>query len=107
MLVRISIIIMFSLFANNSDDFLFLLFYISHLHIIVDSRLMLYVFLCQPSRCVNQIEEVCKDIEKTINQTIQNTLNQLERDCEQISSLVDNTIKADNKARSHNFRAKV
>merc|ERR1712115_285597 len=26
-------------------------------------------------RCVNQIDEVCKDIEKTIQQTIQNTLN--------------------------------
>ncbi|KAK3867890.1 hypothetical protein Pcinc_026687 [Petrolisthes cinctipes] len=61
----------------------------------------------KPSRCVNQIEEVCKDIEKTINQTIQNTLNQLERDCEQISTLVDNTIRADNMARSHNFKAKL
>lgn len=66
----------------------------------------IYVFL-QPSRCVNQIEEVCKDIEKTINQTIQNTLNQLERDCEQISSLVDQAIKVDDDARRHNFRAKV
>lgn len=56
---------------------------------------------------MNQIEEVCKDIEKTINQTIQNTLNQLERDCEQISSLVDKAIKIDDDARRHNFRAKV
>lgn len=56
---------------------------------------------------MNQIEEVCKDIEKTINQTIQNTLNQLERDCEQISSLVDQAIKIDDDARRHNFRAKV
>ena len=31
----------------------------------------------QTVRCANQIEEVCKDIEKTINQTIQNTLNTL------------------------------
>lgn len=61
----------------------------------------------KPTRCVNQIEEVCKDIEKTINQTIQNTLNQLERDCEQISTLVDTTIRADNVARSHNFKAKL
>lgn len=61
----------------------------------------------KPSRCVNQIEEVCKDIEKTINQTIQNTLNQLERDCEQISSLVDQAIKIDDDARRHNFRAKI
>uniref|UniRef100_A0AAX7VPB9 Dynamin N-terminal domain-containing protein n=1 Tax=Astatotilapia calliptera TaxID=8154 RepID=A0AAX7VPB9_ASTCA len=38
----------------------------------------------KPSRCVNQIEEVCRTIEKTINQTVQNTLNSLERDCELI-----------------------
>lgn len=61
----------------------------------------------KPSRCTNQIEDVCKDIEKTINQTIQNTLNQLERDCEQISSLVDQAIKIDDAARRHNFRAKI
>ncbi|KAK8398570.1 hypothetical protein O3P69_004019 [Scylla paramamosain] len=60
----------------------------------------------KPSRCTNQIEDVCKDIEKTINQTIQNTLNQLERDCEQISSLVDQAIKIDDDARQHNFQAK-
>ncbi|XP_066974631.1 uncharacterized protein [Macrobrachium rosenbergii] len=59
------------------------------------------------TRCVNQIDEVCKDIEKTINQTIQNTLNQLEKDCEQISKLVDDAIKADDNARSYNFRARV
>lgn len=63
--------------------------------------------ISQPSRCVNQIEEVCKDIEKTINQTIQNTLNQLERDCEQISTFVDQAIKVDDDARRHNFKAKV
>ena len=56
---------------------------------------------------MNQIEDVCKDIEKTIGQTIQNTLNQLERDCDNISSLVDTAIATDNKARSHNFKAKV
>uniref|UniRef100_A0A8C7YWZ5 Si:ch211-11k18.4 n=1 Tax=Oryzias sinensis TaxID=183150 RepID=A0A8C7YWZ5_9TELE len=39
----------------------------------------------KPSRCVNQIEEVCRTIEKTINQTVQNTLNSLERDCELIT----------------------
>ncbi|XP_042242161.1 uncharacterized protein LOC121879567 [Homarus americanus] len=61
----------------------------------------------KPTRCVNQVEEVCKDIEKTINQTIQNTLNQLERDCEQISHLVDEAVEADNRARSYNFRAKM
>jgi len=61
----------------------------------------------KPSRCVNQIEEVCKDIEKTINGTIQQTLNQLERDCDTISQLVDKAILADNVARDRNFRSKI
>eukprot|EP00088_Acartia_fossae_P032855 TRINITY_DN3360_c0_g1_i5.p1 TRINITY_DN3360_c0_g1~~TRINITY_DN3360_c0_g1_i5.p1 ORF type:complete len:449 (-),score=94.05 TRINITY_DN3360_c0_g1_i5:657-2003(-) len=59
----------------------------------------------KPNRCVNQIEEVCKDIEKTINQTIQNTLNTLEKDCEKIGALVDEAIWQDNCARSSNYRA--
>jgi len=45
---------------------------------------------------VNQIEEVCKDVEKTINQTIQNTLNSLEKDCDAIETLVDEAINKDN-----------
>lgn len=45
------------------------------------------------SSCVNQIEEVCQDIEKTINQTIQNTLNSLERDCDQIATLVEEKLQ--------------
>ena len=47
------------------------------------------------SRCVNQIEEVCKDVEKTINQTIQNTLNSLEVDCQKIAELVDRKLERD------------
>ena len=54
-----------------------------------------YLYILQPSRCANQIEEVCKDIEKTINQTIQNTLNALEKDCDSITSLIDKTIEQD------------
>ena len=54
---------------------------------------------------MNQIEDVCKDIEKTINQTIQNTLNHLERDCDEIGQQVDLAIATDNQARSHNLRA--
>ena len=50
-------------------------------------------------RCVNQIDEVCRDVEKTINQTIQNTLNALERDCDEIGTKVDLAIENDNKAR--------
>ena len=59
----------------------------------------------QPTRCVNQIDDVCRDVEKTINQTIQNTLNQLEKDCIEIGALVDSTIDNDNAARSYNLRA--
>ena len=40
-------------------------------------------------------EEVCKEIEKTINQTIQNTLNTLEKDCEKIADLVDEKLSLD------------
>ena len=56
-------------------------------------------------RCVNQIEEVCKDVEKTINQTIQNTLNSLEKDCDSIETLVDEAINKDNRTRAANLRA--
>ena len=49
----------------------------------------------KPSRCANQIEEVCKDIEKTINQTIQTTLNTLEKECDQIETLVDEKLEND------------
>uniref|UniRef100_A0A4W4DUF9 G domain-containing protein n=1 Tax=Electrophorus electricus TaxID=8005 RepID=A0A4W4DUF9_ELEEL len=47
----------------------------------------------KPSRCVNQIEEVCRTIEKTINQTVQHTLNALEKDCEVISDAITDTLK--------------
>ena len=70
------------------------------MHTSIDST-----FLFQPVRCVNQIEEVCKDIEKTIEQTIQNTLNHLEKDCDEIGQKVDKAIATDNAARSHNLRA--
>ena len=56
-------------------------------------------------RCVNQISEVCDTIEKTINQTIQNTLNTLEKDCDQIKEQVDQAIARDNSNRSHNLGA--
>jgi len=44
---------------------------------------------------VNQIDEICKDIEKTINLTVQNTLNTLERDCEEIAKLIDRKLADD------------
>jgi len=58
------------------------------------------------SRCANQIEEVCKEVERTINQTIQNTLNSLERDCDNISQLVDEKLTADSLQGSKNLRAR-
>jgi hypothetical protein len=57
------------------------------------------------TRCVNQIDEVCHDIEKTINYTIQNTLNTLERDCEQLVQLINAKIEDDSSKRSANLRA--
>ena len=68
------------------------------------------IYVPDPSkqvRCVNQIEEVCKDIEKTINQTIQNTLNCLEKDCDTIGDMVDQAIAKDNRARAANMKAYV
>ncbi|XP_052075534.1 uncharacterized protein LOC127712993 [Mytilus californianus] len=57
------------------------------------------------SRCANQIEEVCKDIEKTINQTIQTTLNSLEKDCDQIAEMVKDKIAKDSVTASVNLKA--
>merc|ERR1712227_1130737 len=41
----------------------------------------------------------------TINQTIQNTLNSLEKDCDSIEHLVDEAINKDNATRSANIKA--
>uniref|UniRef100_A0A8C5DYL4 Uncharacterized LOC114468374 n=1 Tax=Gouania willdenowi TaxID=441366 RepID=A0A8C5DYL4_GOUWI len=60
----------------------------------------------KPSRCVNQIEEVCRTIEKTINQTVQNTLNALEKDCEVISEAITETLSSDRQMTSQNRRAR-
>lgn len=66
------------------------LFYSSRQH----DHLALYLTL-QAVRCMNQIEEVCKDIEKTISQTVQNTLNTLEHDCELLANEAQQRISAD------------
>nr|XP_020453416.1 uncharacterized protein LOC109958834 [Monopterus albus] len=58
------------------------------------------------SRCVNQIEEVCRTIERTINQTVQNTLNSLEKDCELISEAIADTLNDDRQASVQNRRAR-
>ncbi|XP_064461091.1 uncharacterized protein LOC135371048 [Ornithodoros turicata] len=54
-------------------------------------------------RCINQIEEVSKHIEKIIDHNVQNTLNVLERDCEQLGRVVAERIEQDNTAKSENF----
>jgi len=53
-------------------------------------------------RCVNQIDDMCKDIAKTIDLTIQNTLNQLEKDCDTIKAEIDKALKNDNDSRLNN-----
>ncbi|TKS91782.1 hypothetical protein D9C73_026019 [Collichthys lucidus] len=60
----------------------------------------------KPSRCVNQIEEVCRTVEKTINQTVQNTLNSLEKDCEIISEAITDTLVNDRQTSVGNRRAR-
>ncbi|TRY87469.1 hypothetical protein DNTS_035298 [Danionella cerebrum] len=49
----------------------------------------------KPSRCINQIDEVCETIEKSINQAVQKTLNQLEKDCDLITSTITQTLEQD------------
>lgn len=55
------------------------------------------------TRCVNQIEDVCKNIEKTIKQTIQNTLNSLEKDSDVIVNTINSKLKKDSETRSYNL----
>jgi hypothetical protein len=59
------------------------------------------------TRCVNQIEGVCDQIEKSINFTIQNTLNSLEKDCNQITELIEAKIEEDNNRQNSNLKASV
>uniref|UniRef100_A0A8C4WUS2 Si:ch211-11k18.4 n=1 Tax=Eptatretus burgeri TaxID=7764 RepID=A0A8C4WUS2_EPTBU len=59
----------------------------------------------QTSRCLNRIEEVCLTIDKTIKQTVQTTLNQLERDCEVIVNAANQRLMEDCVAGMNNRRA--
>lgn len=65
-----------------------------------------FLFVQVANRCVNQIDEVCKEIEKTIKHTIQNTLNSLERDCEAIASKIKKKLEKDRETVSNNFRSR-
>ncbi|XP_030647837.1 uncharacterized protein LOC115828070 [Chanos chanos] len=60
----------------------------------------------RPSRCVNQIDEVCQTIEKTINQAVQKTLDQLEKDCDLISHTISNKLTQDRENVSYNKSAR-
>jgi len=59
------------------------------------------------ARCENQIESVCKEIDKTINQTIQNTLNKFEKDCNNVSTRIDQVLSEDRSQGYANFRATI
>ena len=47
----------------------------------------------------------CSQIEKAINYTIQNTLNALEKDCDQVTELIHSKITEDNCKRRTNLKA--
>ncbi|KAF8788120.1 uncharacterized protein LOC129972727 isoform X2 [Argiope bruennichi] len=59
----------------------------------------------KPVRCVNQIEDVCKEIEKTINRTVQNTLNTLELDCQRIEDAIIKEINTNQNRQSQNLKS--
>lgn len=61
--------------------------------------------LIRKTQCVNQVSTVCSQIEKAINSTIQNTLNSLEKDCDQVTELIVAKIATDDMKRSQNLRA--
>ncbi|MGH0187454.1 UNVERIFIED_CONTAM: hypothetical protein FKN15_025072 [Acipenser sinensis] len=48
-----------------------------------------------PSRCLNQIDGVCTTIEKTIDQSVQSSLNHLERDCDIIAESAERRLRED------------
>ncbi|XP_059490341.1 uncharacterized protein LOC132205358 [Neocloeon triangulifer] len=59
----------------------------------------------KPTRCVNQIEDACREIEKTINQTIQSALNTLGKDCEKIMKLAREKLAVNDAASKDNMKA--
>ncbi|XP_072354262.1 uncharacterized protein [Scyliorhinus torazame] len=58
----------------------------------------------KPIRCVNQIQEVCTTIERTINRTVQNTLKQLEKDCESIANITKRQLEENSAQAARNRR---
>ena len=56
---------------------------------------MCCVALLQSVSCENQIDELCVEIEKTINKSIQNALNSLERDAQLVADRITSKLKQD------------
>ena len=61
--------------------------------------------MLQQTRCVNQIDDVCKEIERTINRAIQNTINTLEKDANTLEEQTNLRLKLDDESRNYNFKA--
>lgn len=61
----------------------------------------------RPPRCENQIDSVCKEIDRTINMTIQNTLNTLEKDCVKISAKIGDVLEEDRVNSNRNLRSTI
>lgn len=51
--------------------------------------------LSQAPRCENELEELCREVEKAITQNIQNTLNTLEKDAITIATQIDAALERD------------
>jgi predicted GTPase len=54
----------------------------------------------------NALEDVCKEIEKTINANVQRSLNQLETDCNKLKVTMDTILSEDQHVRSRNASAR-
>ena len=59
----------------------------------------------QPTRCANQIMEVCSEVEKVIEQTVQNSLNNLEGDCKLFREQIHSRLESDTAARNRNWKS--
>ena len=53
----------------------------------------------------NVLEHTCVEMEQTINQNVQNTLNKMEGDCKTITAKIDSLMAKDNEGRAANFTA--
>lgn len=63
---------------------------------------LIVFLLLEQSRCANQIEEVCNQVDKKIEETLQNCLNDLKADVEKCEKVLDERLIADKEARGRN-----